>query len=429
MFFGNSKSKFTPKDENDIEHIIDTIEAFIDGNSNTISLETSADIKFQKIQKRLISLAKKITDNSRDDLIVQGEMMILLEKVSDGFMDDRITSKSSNNRLEYTAKSINTMVQNLEKNLNSMIAVLNLYRSGDYRKKIDENLYRGGELKKLSAGINRLQSELSDIFKDNLTHGIELEKNSKLLNEKMIYLDTAIEYQVQVIDETAKELDNITHKTEENTKATQKMQDSSGKVQKSIIDGNRLATDTVESMQEINSSTNAIFEALDIIDQISFQTNILSLNAAVEAATAGEAGKGFAVVAQEVRNLANKSAEAAKGIKTLVLNATKHATDGLSVANEMIDGYKSLNDNLHITIDLIDSITEASKEQEKSIAQISETLVTLEKNTQAYAGFIKHTSDISQKTSEIAKVIVDDVKSKEFVDKESILMQGVLGDT
>ena len=429
MFFGNSKSKFTPKDENDIEHIIDTIEAFIDGNSNTISLETSADIKFQKIQKRLISLAKKITDNSRDDLIVQGEMMILLEKVSDGFMDDRITSKSSNNRLEYTAKSINIMVQNLEKNLNSMIAVLNLYQSGNYREKIDENIYRGGELKKLSVGINRLQSELSDIFKDNLTHGIELEKSSKVLNEKMIYLDTAIEYQVKVIDKTAKELDNITYKTEENTKATRKMQESSGKVQKSITDGNRLATDTVESMQEINSSTNAIFEALDIIDQISFQTNILSLNAAVEAATAGEAGKGFAVVAQEVRNLANKSAEAAKGIKTLVLNATKHATDGLSVASEMIDGYKSLNDNLHITIDLIDSITEASKEQEKSIAQISETLVTLDTNTQEYASFIKHTSDISKKTADIAKVIVDDVKSKEFVGKESILMQGVVSDT
>ena len=429
MFFGNSKSKFASEDENDIERMIDRIEAFIDGDSNTIPLKKSSDIKFQKIEKRLIALAQKITDNSRDDLIVQGEMMIVLEKVSDGFMDDRITSESANNRLSYTAKSINVMVQNLEKNLNSMIAVLNLYQSGDYREKIDADLYRGGELKKLSLGINRLQAELSDIFKENLTHGIELEKSSKVLNEKMIYLDSAIEYQVKVLDKTAKELDNITYKTQENAKATQKMQTSSGEVQKSITDGNRLATDTVNSMQEINSSTNAIYEALDIIDQISFQTNILSLNAAVEAATAGEAGKGFAVVAQEVRNLANKSAEAAKSIKTLVSNATKHATDGLSVASEMIDGYQNLNDNLHITIELIDSITEASKEQEKSIAQISETLVTLDTNTQEYANFIKHTSDISQKTADIAKVIVDDVKSKEFIGKESILMQGISNDT
>ena len=429
MFFGNSKNKFTTKDEDDIERMIDKIEIFIDGNSNSISLENSSDIKFQKIQKRLLSLAQKMVTHSRNDLIVQGEMMILLEKVSDGFMDDRITNESSNNQLSYTAKSINVMVQNLEKNLNSMIAVLNLYQSGNYREKIDENIYRGGELKKLSLGINRLQSELSNIFKENLTHGIELEKNSKTLNEKMIYLDSAIDYQVKVLDKTAKELDNITYKTQENAKATQKMQESSGEVQKSITTGNKLATDTVNSMQEINSSTNAIYEALDVIDQISFQTNILSLNAAVEAATAGEAGKGFAVVAQEVRNLANKSAEAAKSIKTLVSDATKHATDGLSVANEMIDGYKSLNDNLHTTIELIDSITEASNEQEKSIAQISETLVTLDTNTQEYASFIKHTSDISQKTADIAKVIVDDVKSKEFVGKEHILMQGVSNDS
>ena len=81
-------------------------------------------------------------------------------------------------------------------------------------------------------------------------------------------------------------------------------------------------------MDEINTQVNAINEAITVIDQIAFQTNILSLNAAVEAATAGEAGKGFAVVAQEVRNLASRSSEAAKEIKELVLNATTKANQG-----------------------------------------------------------------------------------------------------
>ncbi len=88
--------------------------------------------------------------------------------------------------------------------------------------------------------------------------------------------------------------------------------------QDSIEEGQKLATYTVESMDSINDQTQAIADAITVIDQIAFQTNILSLNAAVEAATAGEAGKGFAVVAQEVRNLASRSAEAAKEIKSLV---------------------------------------------------------------------------------------------------------------
>ncbi len=421
MFFGNSSNKFTPKDEDDIELMVDAIEAFIDGKVNSITFEDTKDIKFVKIQKRLELLSEKLINNTKGTLSVEGEMMLLLEKISDGYMNDRIYNTCSDSKLNYTAKSINVMVENLEKNLSSMIEVLKQYQNGDYTQQIDADLYRGGELQMLSLGINKLQSELSDIFKTNLTHGLELEKNSQVLNEKMVYLNSAIEQQVSVLDKTARELDNITHKTEENTKTTQQMQESSTAVQESINSGNLLAQETVKSMKEINNSTNAIYEAIDIIDQISFQTNILSLNAAVEAATAGEAGKGFAVVAQEVRNLANKSAEAAKDIKKLVTNATKHATDGLVVTNEMIDGYMVLNDNLDVTMTLIEGITTASKEQVKSITQINETLSTLEANTQEYADFIKQTSEISQKTADIANVIVKDVKLKDFEDKEKIL--------
>ncbi|MCT7608932.1 methyl-accepting chemotaxis protein, partial [Aliarcobacter butzleri] len=91
-------------------------------------------------------------------------------------------------------------------------------------------------------------------------------------------------------------------------------------------------------------------DSISVIDQIAFQTNILSLNAAVEAATAGEAGKGFAVVAQEVRNLASRSAEAAKEIKAIVENATNKANQGKEIATNMIDGYKELNQNISQTI-------------------------------------------------------------------------------
>ena len=104
-----------------------------------------------------------------------------------------------------------------------------------------------------------------------------------------------------------------------------------------------------------------INDSISVIDQIAFQTNILSLNAAVEAATAGEAGKGFAVVAAEVRNLASRSAEAAKEIKAIVENATSKANQGKDIANNMIDGYKQLNQNISQTINLISDIEMSSK--------------------------------------------------------------------
>ncbi|MFV7791462.1 methyl-accepting chemotaxis protein, partial [Aliarcobacter lanthieri] len=97
----------------------------------------------------------------------------------------------------------------------------------------------------------------------------------------------------------------------------------------------------------------AISEAIGVNDNIAFQTNILSINAAVEAATAGEAGKGFAVVAQEVRNLASRSAEAAKEIKDIVELATRKANDGKNIANSMIEGYKDLNYSISQTMNLI----------------------------------------------------------------------------
>ena len=117
-------------------------------------------------------------------------------------------------------------------------------------------------------------------------------------------------------------------KSSENTAS---MSNYANEVTKSANEGESMAKKTAQAMDEINTQTNDIMEAITVIDQIAFQTNILSLNAAVEAATAGEAGKGFAVVAGEVRNLASRSAEAAKEIKDIVEQATLKANDGKDV--------------------------------------------------------------------------------------------------
>ncbi|MDN5089968.1 methyl-accepting chemotaxis protein, partial [Aliarcobacter butzleri] len=161
-------------------------------------------------------------------------------------------------------------------------------------------------------------------------------------------------------------------------------------------------------------------ETINIITQIAFQTNILSLNAAVEAATAGEAGKGFAVVAQEVRSLANRSLDVAKNIKIIVENAKDKANQGKNITNMMIEGYKELNENVTNTMNLIQNIESSSKEQLKSIEQINKAINQLDYQTQQNAQIASKTHDIALITDEIAKLVVNNANSKEFIGKMEV---------
>ena len=170
-------------------------------------------------------------------------------------------------------------------------------------------------------------------------------------------------------------------------------------------------------MEEINNQVNAISEAISVIDQIAFQTNILSLNAAVEAATAGEAGRGFAVVAAEVRNLANRSADAAKEIKILVENAKLKANDGKNIADKMILGYNNLNENISKTLNLIKDIESSSKEQLLGIEQINSAINQLDQQTQQNANVAIQTQQIANNTQIIANLIVKNANDKKKADQ------------
>ena len=364
------------------------------------------------ILKELNEYFDKYDKMRKDDMHVLGELVIALDKVAQGIYSTQINSSTSNFMVHTLKEVVNKMLVRANTNIEDLVEIIGLYSEHDYRKQVNINPILKGKMKLAMEQINQLGFELNNNAKHNLENGTLLEKNSLTMNRSVENLANKANAQAASLEETAAALEEITGITKNNTQNAHKMSNLSKDVKDSVILGENLANKTAFSMDEINAKVEAINEAIEVIDQIAFQTNILSLNAAVEAATAGEAGKGFAVVAQEVRNLANRSAEAAKEIKDLVENATSKTNDGKKISDEMKVGYNNLNKLISETIDIIQDVSIASSEQLKGIEQINDAVAILDRVTQENASEASNVALIANETLDMAKILVEDAKTK-----------------
>ncbi|MDN5114956.1 HAMP domain-containing methyl-accepting chemotaxis protein [Aliarcobacter butzleri] len=347
------------------------------------------------------------------------ETIAVLGEFEQGDLCQRLNLSVSNPALMQLKEVLNNMASNLENNIDNVLKVLEQYSNYNYLNKIDQKGLKE-HLLKLSNGVNTLGDSITQMLVENKTNGLTLDKSSNILLANVDKLNLSSNEAAASLEETAAALEEITSNIRNNTESIAKMASYSSNVTASANQGEKLANETTVAMDEINNQVNLINEAISVIDQIAFQTNILSLNAAVEAATAGEAGKGFAVVAQEVRNLASRSAEAAKEIKAIVENATSKANQGKQIATNMIEGYKELNQNIINTINLISDIEMSSKEQLSGIEQINVAVTQLDQQTQQNANVAMQTHTISTMTDQIAKLIVSSADEKEFIGKNEV---------
>ncbi len=354
---------------------------------------------------------KKIIEQ---DAKVLKELSDTTTKVAHGDYSSRIKSDTDNKVVMSAKTNINSMVEVLDENMNSIKSVLNSYINDDYRKSIDIPSDITAEMRDVMESINILGKTLSNYSKQNLEKGEDLQKNSTLMKKSINALAQKTNEQAKKLKDTSISAKEIATLAEKNTKNSTDMAALGDKVKTLSSAGEKLAFDTSTAMDEIVGETSKIAESIDIIDQIAFQTNILSLNAAVEAATAGEAGKGFAVVAHEVRNLAARSNEAAKTIKELVLNATAKAETGKDISDKMIDGYTKLNEHLGDTLKLINSVQTSSKEQLKGVQYISKIVNDLDHTTRKNAQEADMVSKMSKDVEDIAKILVVEASEKQF---------------
>ncbi|AXX94227.1 methyl-accepting chemotaxis protein [Arcobacter ellisii] len=398
---------------------------YLNRETNSINkIDINSEDEFGVMAKQINENIEKIEKTVKDDRKLIDETIIVLNEFEQGDLCQRLNVSVDNPALMELKTVLNKMADNLETNIEIILNILEQYSNYNYLNKIPTKDLKA-HLLKLANGVNTLGGSITEMLVENKSMGLTLDETSNDLLKNVDNLNHSSTEAASSLEQTAAALEEITSNIRNTTENIAKMATFSNEVTKSAVDGEKLATQTTTAMEDINTQVSAINEAITVIDQIAFQTNILSLNAAVEAATAGEAGKGFAVVAQEVRNLASRSAEAAREIKAIVENATSKANQGKEIASNMIQGYKQLNENISNTTKLIFDVENASKEQLLGIEQINDAINRLDQQTQQNAMIASEAKNVAIITDEISKLVVSSANKKEFEGKDNVKAKNV----
>ncbi|AXX84559.1 methyl-accepting chemotaxis protein [Aliarcobacter skirrowii] len=392
---------------------------FLNKNSSKIEyIDIKNSDEFGLMAKLINSNIEKIENSTLEDKKLLDDVFNVVNRVKQGYYSQLIKENSTNDTLSTLKNSINDMISATKQNFISVNNILEEYVKYNYTKELKlDNIEKGGAFETLIKNINELRNAINDMLIKDKENGITLDNSSSELLKNVDKLNQSSNEAAASLEETAAALEEVTSSISNSNNKIAQMSQIASNVTNSASLGEKLANQTTTAMDEINTQVNLVNEAIGVIDNIAFQTNILSLNAAVEAATAGEAGKGFAVVAQEVRNLATRSAEAAKEIKEIVERATVKANEGKSIATNMIEGYKGLNESINQTTSLIQDIASSSKEQQNAVIQINDAISLLDKKTQENAQIAGDTNSIAEKASLMAKKILENVNEKEFLEK------------
>ncbi|WP_341539425.1 methyl-accepting chemotaxis protein [Thiobaca trueperi] len=336
-----------------------------------------------------------------DEVKIEQEVSRLVEGAVAGDFSSRIATSELDGFFKRLAEGLNLLVETTEVGLKDVMRVAQALAEGDLTQTITKD-YPGlfGETK---AGVNTTVANLKDLVSrireavDTIgTASNEIATGNQDLSQRT-------EEQASSLEETASSMEELTSTVKQNADNARQASQLAISASDVALKGGTVVSASVETMAAISESSNKIADIIGVIDGIAFQTNILALNAAVEAARAGEQGRGFAVVAAEVRNLAQRSANAAKEIKTLIGDSVAKVDAGTVQVNEAGQRMTEIVQSIKRVTDLVAEISAASNEQSSGIEQVNQAIIQMDDVTQQNAALVEEAAAAAESLEEQAQ--------------------------
>jgi methyl-accepting chemotaxis protein len=253
----------------------------------------------------------------------------------------------------------------------------------------------GGELERVKASVNAVVRNLIQTVATVREVVESVSSGSEEINRGNSDLSERTNQQASSLEETSASMQEMTETVKQNADNAKQANRLAIEARETADKGGTVTKQAVEAMGEINQSSRKIADIITVIDEIAFQTNLLALNAAVEAARAGEHGRGFAVVAAEVRNLAQRSATAAKEIKGLINESIQRVADGSELVNQSGKTLEEIVGSVKRVMDIIGEISAASQEQASGIDQVNKAVMLVDQTTQQNAALVEEITSAS----------------------------------
>lgn len=270
----------------------------------------------------------------------------------------------------------------------------------------------------MGVALETLAENMNAAFRNIAMAADQVSTGSEQVSDTSIALSQGATEQASSVQQLSASMEEISAQTEQNADNANRANDLAGTAKTNAELGDRQMQEMVQAMQEISDASASIFKVIKVIDDIAFQTNILALNAAVEAARAGEAGKGFAVVAEEVRNLAARSADAARETTQMIEGSIQKTENGTQIAAETAHALKLIVEGIEQTADLVQNIAAASAQQATGIAQVNQGIMQVSHVVQTNAATSEESAAASEEMSGQAQLLKEMIARFKLQEKE-----------
>ncbi|WP_430439943.1 methyl-accepting chemotaxis protein [Shinella sp.] len=325
---------------------------------------------------------------------LQSNISTIVAAAAAGDFTRRITKAYEDEDLRRFAAGVNELVENVDRGVSEVRRVIASLSHADLTQEMAGHFQ--GDFAELQANVNGAMLTLRSTMTGILSTAGTITGNSRELSAAADQLAHRTEQQAASLEETAAALEEITTTVKTSTTRALEASEIVRETKHSAEKSGGIVQDAIDAMGRIEQSSQKINQIISVIDEIAFQTNLLALNAGVEAARAGEAGRGFAVVAQEVRELAQRSANAAKEIKTLINASAGEVKGGVALVLSTGDVLSEIKDLVNRVNDHVVSITRAAQEQSAALGEINTAVNQMDQMTQQNAAMVEETTAASQ---------------------------------